>query len=94
MAIRPAHQAHPPLLNSTTETTNAAGLIGESQALSTVNGSHAVLRKRSSFWLEAISRKRTVPWGNIDGFQVFRIVKEVDAVGDGIHVGVYGMRYR
>ncbi|GFF73175.1 glucan 1,3-beta-glucosidase [Aspergillus lentulus] len=75
----------PLLLNITTEIANAAALIAEIQALNTANASRTVLTKRSSFWMENISRKGTVPWGNIDGFQVFRNVKDFGAVGDGVH---------
>lgn len=60
----------PPLLDITDEIAEAAALVAEVDAVTAVNGSGPVVNKRGSFWMANISRKGTIPWGNISPYQV------------------------
>ena len=77
----------PPLLEITEEIAAAAALVTEvdAAALSSGNSSlHAPAQKRaSSFWMEGIARKGTVPWNSESRYKVFRNVKDYGARGDG-----------
>lgn len=55
----------PPLLNITAEIARAAALVADAEAQASSNSSSVLKSKRAgTFWMESISRKGTVPWGN------------------------------
>ncbi|OAA55282.1 Pectin lyase fold/virulence factor [Niveomyces insectorum RCEF 264] len=67
--------APPPLLVITDEIAQAAALLAEVDALAESNITAPVVSERASaFWMEGISRKGSVPWGNDSGYKVFRNV--------------------
>lgn len=58
--------------NQTTTGHNATDQVGIASAAAA-----------GSFWMETITRKGTVPWGNDPSYKVFRNVKDYGAKGDG-----------
>ncbi|GAB0145580.1 hypothetical protein EsHS_00006007 [Epichloe bromicola] len=77
-----ATESHP-LLTITEEIADAAALVSEADALH----DREKLTKRDTaagtYWMEHISRKGTVPWGDDPNYKVFRNVRDYGAVGDG-----------
>lgn len=82
--------APPPLYNVTDEVQAAAALLAEADAagvgLTNLTRRHSSSRvqKRGTFWMETITRRGTVPWGNDLSYKVFRNVKDYGAKGDGL----------
>lgn len=61
-----------PLLDITAEIAHAAALVAEVDAFAANNGSTTITKttRSSSFWMENIDRKGTIPWGGDAGYQV------------------------
>lgn len=76
-----------PLLVITDEIADAAALVAEADAISTAgNPTRRAGAAAGGFWMQAIARKGTVPWGDDPAYKVYRSVHDYGAVGDGITV--------
>ncbi len=76
-----------PLLQITDRIAEAAALVAESNAAAAAgNATERAVASSGTYWMESLSRKGTVPWGNDPAYVVFRNVLEYGAVGDGITV--------
>ena len=80
----------------TPEIEAAAALLTEFEAFDMSTNNHTTTGRNAtdrvsiasaaaagSFWMETITRKGTVPWGNDPSYKVFRNVKDYGAKGDG-----------
>lgn len=81
------NQDIPPLLKITDQIAEAAALVAEADAVAmTVNMTKRAVAVSGTYWMESLSRKGTVPWGNDPSYVVFRNVLDYGAVGDGVTV--------
>ena len=78
-------QPVPPLFQVTEEIARAAALVAEADAPPPSPGSQNFTRRAAGdpFWMERITRRGTVPWGDDPNYKVFRNVRDYGAKGDG-----------
>ncbi|KAG8162100.1 hypothetical protein KVR01_007865 [Diaporthe batatas] len=81
----------PALLEITDDIAEAAALVSEADALGLIGNFTGNITRREvqmaasgSYWMEALDRKGTVPWGDDPAYKVFRNVRDYGAVGDGV----------
>lgn len=93
----PRHRHHrrqddnaPPLLTITDEIAQAAALVAEADASTSIHSLNLTRLTRrqaqGSFWMESLERKGTVPWGDNSTYTVFRNVLDYGAKGDYVTV--------
>ncbi|KAK0102135.1 hypothetical protein ONS96_006099 [Cadophora gregata f. sp. sojae] len=61
----------PPLLNITDQIAQAAALLAEIDTDPSLESNSTLNRRAGTFWMEALSRKGTLPWGNDNTYKVF-----------------------
>ncbi|RFU75893.1 pectin lyase fold virulence factor [Trichoderma arundinaceum] len=75
----------PPLLEITDEIAAAAALVTEAEAEGLIsNITRRAASASGTYWMEHIDRKGTVPWGNDQGYKIFRNVLDYGATGNGV----------
>lgn len=78
-----------PLLQITDQIAEAAALVAEADAVAaTGNVTKRAVAAAGTYWMEALARKGTVPWGDDPEYVVFRNVLDYGAVGDGVTVSL------
>jgi hypothetical protein len=78
-----------PLLQITDQIAEAAALVAEADAVATTgNATKRAVAAAGTYWMEALARKGTVPWGDDPAYVVFRNVLDYGAVGDGVTVSL------
>lgn len=93
--VRP-REVVPPLLEITDEMADAAALIAEAEAGTDATNvtRRAAAAATGTYWMGALARKGTVPWGDDPSYVVFRNVLDYGAVGDGVTVSTYPLNLR
>ncbi|KAK4031703.1 putative LysM domain-containing protein [Parachaetomium inaequale] len=67
----------PPLLDITDEIARAAALVAEVDTHLVANTTHS--KRAGTFWMQGLTHKGTVPWGNDASYKVFRNVVDYGA---------------
>lgn len=82
---RAAQVVVPPLLVITEQIAAAAALAAEADAANEAgNVTKRVVAGSGSYWMGSLRRRGSVPWGDDQGYEVFRNVLDYGAVGDGV----------
>jgi hypothetical protein len=89
-SVRRDEETPPPLLAITDEIAQAAALVAEAEADDAVRSGNLTRRQAptSTFWMENLARKGTVPWGDNSTYAVFRNVRDYGATGNGVTVSL------